>query len=649
MTLWKRCVDGMFRLVNGIVFVATGKERPFGTRTAEKQIEGSLEIIRPRDPGPQPAAPELRLALDFGTSSTSAVWAAGEGSHRLVTFGVDERGDPRYTIPSSALWVDETRPNDETVVLGPEEILLLHRPAGSVITRSFKRMLFDFEALSPVQQSEVRRRLRALFREILILVLWPRKSVSLRWIGEQGEAILTGDAVKQWREKGGLGLDQTGLAKKLVAGLEVCLCIPNSFGSQAIHVAATALRDALGDVREQMKNVVPSVGELRVRTIRESEAIAHCVASAPRDGYVMVVDVGAGTTDVALLDNVEGAPRLRQRTGIPFGGDDVDQLLVVLAAEAGKSTYSTAPLDKLTTAQKQRLLANARQRKEEWSLAHATSTPGAVLDQSDTLQNVEILAPDQSTGYEAFLRYAIEATCGPLLRDAAAQNLPLRRVVLSGSSSYLPRIQDTLTRLLARTLPKIPNVSVEITPVSEHLRDHWQFTDIDQVLQAKLACAWGAAESFWRVTEQSGQSFVSESIQAVNNEGDEISLFAAGMIMANGELSRFLPLNEARPHIFRFYRYFCPPSDFMESRHRASPWVRRMVQYLNLARGHSGMGVRYVLSDEAPFFTETLSTWAVMATTPQKMKEYPSDRIQEPPTGDEPSPVTALPMRWNWS
>lgn len=610
-----------------------------------------------RVPPPATTYSGLRICIDFGTSSSAVTWARDEGNHVFATLGFENDGKPRLTIGSSVLWLDEQDEGNEKLVMGSEnyDVFLVQGTTGAAITRSLKRMLFDYEMVPRNARDTPRRRLRAMFRELLLLALAPRHSATIAALEDAGASA----RLANWRNKGGLPWGQ--IAESLQQGIEVCLCVPNSFGNQSISVSVEALNAALDDIRT--REGLDTIGVPTVRLVREAEAIAWAAISMVRQHErVLIVDIGAGTTDVAVVENRNNLPRLRVRAGIPFGGDDVDQALLVLATNlvleenraaqlAGAAATDVVPLEQISD-RKSRLdlLEEARHEKERWSSAHASQVMVPYLFRSEDpsqppqRQTRDVGDPQVSRHYRRFLEYAITATCAPLLEKLRDEHLPVDAVILSGSSSLLPQVVQHTQALLGSV-----HMPVRVVLISDVLQNMNAFKDISPVRQAKLACAWGAAESSldWdRSTDI--HSYVPETIRVRHNE--RLELFVeAGTLIADGEYTRYLHLDRATGHTILFYRYFCPLSRYIEERHWPSSWVRRVISDVSLTRGYTGLGVRLSLSRQAPLFEEKLTVWPESYALRTRMVPYPLDREFQPPYGgEEPNPVTDLPMNWAW-
>ena len=608
----------------------------------------------------------VALCLDLGTSSSAVVWAGSDKQfHRLAVLGLEKDGAPKYTIGSAVLWMDETIEGAEKLVMGAENYAVVQAAGGKLppITTSLKRMLFDYEALSDTAQKTCRRRIKAMFRELLLLTLSPGRSSTLQFLKEKSAPV-----TDRWITAGGFGESQVRLFEELSrGGIIVGLCIPNSFGSQPMKVAHDALSDALLEVGRTGDDL-KIVGDAHaVHLIREAEAVAWASIDRVRASeHVLVVDVGAGTTDVALVENDREIPRLRGRTGMPFGGDDTDHVFLTMAVasvrqEQPAAAASDAPapptaasqttvigLDALTPEQKRQLIEAARVEKERWSSNPESRMAAPYLvrnsDQTVTISDADIEQPNQSPVYHSLLRYTISATCGPLLNQVAENGLRLGAIILSGSASFLPGIRETLQSLVqSARLGDVP-----IQAVAEHLRGFDVFETITPVRQAKLACAWGGAQSkrAWNRPRESG-TYLSEAILVRENDSERIRI-EAGTTVAHDELTQYFPLDPGDGHTFHFYRFFCPLTEHLTEAERGSSWVRRLIGELQIRRGTVGVGVRFGVSDEPPNFAETLEAWYEVEIDEKKMTAYPPDLLRDPPSDKERNPVTRLPMNWAW-
>jgi hypothetical protein len=630
--------------------------------------EGPTRPLRPIPVVPPIDKPQagLQICIDFGTSASAVTRVVGHQDHRFAILGYGSNEEKRFTIGSSVLWVKEDVVGEEVLIMGSENYDGVWIPGGGQeISRSFKRLLFDFDMLLEPQQARIRQRLRAILRELLLLALAPRHSSTIAELRKHQP----GDQdLDRWSDHGGFGLDEDAIQAALRRAVEVFLCVPNSFGAQSIEVSTTALKEALADIANRYAELANLVGEgAAVRVVREAEAIAWATVEEVRERErLLIVDIGAGTTDVAIVESTNGLPRLRMRSGIPFGGDDVDQLLLVLAkeqaAEASRAAGAGAAadvvsLDAVPPGYKASLVRFARGQKEAWSASQTAGTPTLTADIPYLVRtshvpdvyttNIRSVADaEREARYRTFLQYAISATCAPLLNELHSNNVTLGSVILSGSSSALPQVRQTVQALLTTAgMPDVP-----IHSIADRLAHLPAFEGTSEVQRAKLACAWGAAESSrdWE-HDRDQRQYVPETIKVLHNDRPEESLFEAGMVFAHGELTRYLPLNaNTVGHTLLFYRYFCVPSDLIEEGQQKSTWLRRLVGSLRLQYGTCGVGVRLTLSSQWPSFHESLDTWHDSIANRKKMIEYPPDVLPQPPGDNDRNPVTGLPMSWAW-
>jgi hypothetical protein len=611
----------------------------------------------------------LQICIDFGTSASAVTWVVGARDHRFAILAYGANHEKRLTIGSSVLWMNEDVVGEEALIMGSDNYRGVWIPgSGQEISRSFKRLLFDFDMLLEPQQARIRKRLRAILRELLLLALAPRHSSTIAELRKHDQS--GNQDLDWWSAHGGFGLDADAIQAKLLKAAEVCLCVPNSFGAQSIEVSTTALKEALADIANRYTELANLVAEgSSVRVVREAEAVAWAAFDEIRERQrVLILDVGAGTTDVAVVESTSELPRLRMRSGIPFGGDDVDQLLLVLATQqaeeqskedraAGGAAADVVALETVPPGSKASLVNDARLKKESWSASQNASIPTLMPDIPYLVRtsqvpeayttNTRIVADaEREERYRTFLRYAISATCAPLLNELRDNNLTLGSVILSGSSSALPQVRQTVQALLASVeMPDVP-----IHSISERLASPPAFKGISEVQRAKLACAWGAAESSrdWE-HDRDLRQYVPETIKVIHNDRPEEALFEAGMVFAHGELTQYRPLNpNTLGHTLLFYRYFCVPSNLIEEEQQTSAWLRRLVGRVKLHYGTCGIGVRLTLSNRAPSFHESLDTWHDSIVNHKKMIEYRPDVLPQPPGDNEHNPVTGLPMSWAW-
>jgi len=668
MKILQSIQDILWSIKAGAVYIWSGRtlppRPPRSVAAGPTQSLRPIPVVRPIDK-PQVG---LRLCIDFGTSASAVTMVGGSLDHRFAILGYGGNGEERRTIGSSVLWVNEDVVGEEALIMGSENYRGVWNPgSGQQISRSFKRLLFDFDMLSEPEQARVRRRLRAILRELLLLALAPRHSSTIAELRKHGQSAK--QDLDSWSGDGGFGFDADAIRAKLLQAVEVCLCVPNSFGAQSIEVSTTALKEALAEIAnryDELKNLVAEGSGVRV--VREAEAIAWATVDEVRERQrLLIVDIGAGTTDVAIVESTNGLPRLRMRSGIPFGGDDVDQLLLVIATEqaeeqsrqaqaTGGAATDVVALDAVPPGEKASLVNDARLRKEIWSASQHDGTPTLMADIPFLVRtshapetfttNIRNLADaERQERYRTFLQYAISATCAPLLNELRDNGLPLGGVVLSGSSSALPQVRQTVQALLAGVEMR----DVPIHSISDRLANLLAFDRISDVQRAKLACAWGAAQSSldWE-HDRDQRQYVPEMITVMHNDKPEEALFEAGMVFAHGELTKYLPLSTNTGHTLLFYRYFCVPSNLIEPKQHASAWLRRLIGRVPLQYGTGGIGIRLTLSNRAPSFHESLDTWHDWVSNPKKMIEYKPDVLPQPSGDKDRNPVTGLPMNWAW-
>lgn len=151
-----------------------------------------------------------------------------------------------------------------------------------------------------------------------------------------------------------LALDQCNATVHLSPNSHVYVSVPNGFDGPAIEVIRSGVMAGL--VRASRANITT----LNVHVVREGEAVAKLWQhrsrfatrakfaelkregratrwgqQAPSDAPFVVLDVGAGTTDLTLLQPRPGTDLILMNAGIALGGTDVDHLFVASLAHVG--------------------------------------------------------------------------------------------------------------------------------------------------------------------------------------------------------------------------------------------------------------------------------------------------------------------------
>jgi hypothetical protein len=672
------------------------------------------EGLPPIRPVPPRAAadghPVLRVCIDLGTHNSAVAIETASGP-RFAVLGINDDGERTYQIGSTVWWYSSPdAPGRELPIMGQENIQLHSPPPGAQITTSFKRILFEYEWFQSIRDS--RSRLVAMFRELLLLALAPEKSstisTSLRLLAKD-EALVPASGgpyarLQKWSEDGGVGFPHAELAERL-QNTHLRLCVPNAFDAFAIQIALDSLHQAFREMLTAGGFIEGYAGDRNVElsVIRESEAVTWTLAQLPQDQQVMpqelalVLDIGAGTADAALVRfDLDKRPRLELRTGIPFGGNDVDQLLLCIAQQTRGN--DALPVDEYTIEMKTRDLITIRREKEEWSRRRNSSlsraevgkilehfegaaqgteppvSPAAAEGQpassspeqrSMTLparvrgstavgagERVEVPLLTTHPRYARFLRFAVLATCKPLFEYAQRNNAKIAHVLLSGAASYTPGVSD-IVKHLARLTDRVPNEQ-KIVFAGDLLANNAAFDGLRNDHRAKLVCVWGGTYSM--ADHDANSRTVDKLPEAYRVKwrlgmgGEERDLFAAGSELYEQRADALFTLpRPGHPYTLQFYRYFCPP-DYIDERDRDSRWVRVYVGETHLDASTDRVAMQLSHRGETGGVQKpVLSVWAQDTRPDSPFQKRP---VQPPAfvlrdTGR--SPVTGLPLDWPWS
>ena len=520
-------------------------------------------LARGRARAPRLETGRPRLAIDLGTSASAVAFKESAGrrsSVQLVDFGPLGEGrklgapEPRSSelIGSEIFEGDLTSGQKGTCLGRVARKLNRDQPDKGRYHTSVKRALeahtlaatgLGESGLNPHLAVNLQHLVGAVFTELLLLAVVPRKSATWRC----AQALADDDEALR-----GVGLTsriRSGMDHWIrQAGLELFITVPNSFSRHEIEVlregaiaAARALFDAVDAAPDR---------PIRVHTLREAEAIAWWEqfadrgepADAQAEPHVkpatvgperwLVFDMGAGTTDLALVEVRGSEIRLIRRSGVPLGGDDVDLTTLLYLANgdlreaavehlldgAGARlenvgvTFGARPiagitprraadvLDGVDPAVRQLLKQEARVVKEAWSdfvpprmeeswLEWLPATLDLVEVQGkaiDDLADESLLeAPFWSDRYRLFVHLVTVGCCQALV-DGGSADQNVDRVLISGRGAFLPGIERCLRAALSRA-----GLSGERTRWSRASQPPERAADTH--LDSKLAVVRGAA------------------------------------------------------------------------------------------------------------------------------------------------------------
>ena len=628
----------------------------------------------------------LSLCIDLGTfASTVASDWNNEVELAVLSYRRAPHGGSAASliasneVSSTVLWVGD-RPFMDADSFGD-----MADHSGADVSQSFKRLLFEYLWFGANPKNLTR--LSAIYEELLLLTLAPRLSTTLHLLRERLKARADGETgpgseahrLETWEKKGGLQSlrDPRQLEDALTAGVRLRLCIPNAFDAKSVSIAVGHLNTAFKRVAGK---VCPRVryGPVKVSTIREAEAVAWAVPDAQPSELTLVLDVGAGTTDAALVRIGQGVtPRVVLRTGMPFGGDDVE---LVLLAAAYRKANRLADLKNLPRGQRLAGKRAVRIYKEAWSDTNQELRPeeraflGGALAAIDDALPLDLLGegqtegvivpmyappavtgaePTQSSvdvapltvpGFVDFLRLAVWSTCEPLLLAAKGA---LTRVFLSGAASYTPGVAVALQALLDKHV-----CGAKIMPIADVLATAPGLVNVAPVRRAKIACVYGGTLSL-PFSDESDQTQLTEALRVeIFSPGTrrEYDLFAAGEQLHDGQLLASYAVRGGRvEHTFTVYRYFTP-HEYIALRHRTSSWVRRFIARSLVPRQATGLIIR--LRQERGGNDDVLTSllaWTAEQNFPDRLQQLQVTEPMHPPRrGQDESPLTGLPLEWLW-
>jgi hypothetical protein len=639
-----------------------------------------LDPVPPRDIGPAaphnhaPRAQGLNLCIDLGTfASTVARERDGVVDLAVLSYDRAPAGGgwaPAYEISSKVLWLDD-EPFTDPVRF--EEMMQVHSDAE--ITRSFKRLLFEYVWFEHNPRNI--RRLTAIYEELLLLALDPEKSSTFRHLqaGLSAEGVdvkgagSEAERLRLWKTLGGLpNLErERRLQESIVAGARLRLCVPNAFDSQSILIATGRLNEAFARVVEK---IFPHIGQGQypepiISIIREAEAITWCIENVDANAKpALVLDIGAGTTDAALVrltaSGAEAAYSVLFRTGVPFGGDDVDLIFLSAAYARGRNTPALMRMD---LKQKLHVTQEVRKKKEEWSALKETLTPeedeflrralaqpageplpefngehGVLVPVQDGERDepLETAHPFAIPAFVDFLRLTVIATCEPLLKQAKGE---LSLILLSGAASYTPGVATALQTLIEKY-----NCPVKITRVSELL--NLKLPMISPVRRAKLACVYGGTNSL-PFNLDVDPDFLPEAIRLeIRTAGvtKDHDLFAAGERLRDGSSLAYFSTTKQVEHVCTIHRYFTP-QEYIDRKYRTSSWVRRFMGRARLEPTTTALAFRLSQNHES---ASNIQAWTANTRHRNQLLPYALEAPAPPQRGAEISPLTGLPLEWLW-
>lgn len=200
---------------------------------------------------------------------------------------------------------------------------------------------------------------------------------------------------------------------------------------------------------DAQRTATRQAGELAGLTVRRlvneptAAALAYGLQEAADESTFLVLDLGGGTFDVAILERFEGLMQVRASTGDNFlGGEDFVAVLIELVRKA----WPELPQEYLAPALHARLWREAERVKRALG----------------TVEQEEFTLEWEGKSYRHTLRAeAFETACEPLLqrfrrpieralRDAKLDASNLDQVVLAGGATRMPMIRRLVAKLFGR-------------------------------------------------------------------------------------------------------------------------------------------------------------------------------------------------------
>lgn len=224
-------------------------------------------------------------------------------------------------------------------------------------------------------------------------------------------------------------------ARAVVGGAPIDVLVlthPADWGEVRVRLLVAAGRGLAATVRTMLEPV--------------AAAVQHVTASAG-GAVVAVLDVGAGTTDISVLQRGEDGFEVLATRGDPgFGGADIDQLLMDLLGSRvppslrGQWVALIRGNDQESRRRRHALRAHVRSAKESLSRHSYADVPlsGQLPDGHVTRADLERLIRRQVSGVVELLAEALRAGCAPTPTGPGQESRCTARVFLVGGSSRVP-------------------------------------------------------------------------------------------------------------------------------------------------------------------------------------------------------------------
>lgn len=468
----------------------------------------------------------MRIGIDFGTSYTAAA-AYIDGEIRHISFGGDSQFRTAVFIPEKAVDWSQFQPDayEKQVSDNLSAASSAYTKAVAEYDEATSKIRFHYRSLAKngdITQEEAQARISLVTSELKKPVLPSVEDIRRatiaaarrHWAHEQREAgrasainvdesaVFGEDAIEEffWYEEGRLiQSPKSMLGFKLAAPQrEAIVKIVSNVLKHVRRAASEQLgvdvsEATIGRPVEFRSSMGPEGSDQAVTLLREAAlragfqsvdflpepaaaAITYHVSS-PKSQFAVVVDVGGGTTDIAVghVGGQERAPTLDASWGLPKGGTDVDLGLSLRAVMPlfGKNdcgllapfyvdaamvsdqnrqmTFRKVNVDSIKAPYKKRLLAlqrygvTVRVNRDVERLKIALSSESEAVVSLDYVQKglrAKAGIFDLELGYERYMRAFDELLVK--VRDATAGRTPM--VFLTGGMSRAPYIADAVRR-----------------------------------------------------------------------------------------------------------------------------------------------------------------------------------------------------------
>lgn len=400
------------------------------------------------------AAP--RVCLDLGTAmSKASVWLGGdEPKHSDVgplPIGAAACADHPLLVPS-AMYVD-----DDRVLFGPAA---LHRAQSGIETRrnpivSFK-MILSAREIEPTLALKVSRSVDPTstlrHRDALVLYLAYLDQLIRAAIAAESIPAPVADAPRRLTSPHWPSFAEAyTIVGRLVDEASVV----------STHLGA-AMLDAKGILVTRAKEVLEAAeashayGHFEGAVFEShsaASAYAHFARSSP-SSFILVIDMGAGTTDIAGFErehHAAGSPLTEidgTRQCSTLAGDELDSILVDLFMRAG-GKKALAEEDKLWRA----VNLSAKALKHE--LLRTGKGAFKQARNNLTVRQKELADSPTFKAYCLALTRTFETSLLPLLRRAKQNDAAKVSVLLAGGGSNMPFLADLVRTAAARCKIKV--------------------------------------------------------------------------------------------------------------------------------------------------------------------------------------------------